>query len=58
MPPADHNDERSVRIQKLHTLRALGINPYPDKFDKKQDISTLCSQGEGGTFRTIEEIIL
>lgn len=34
----DHHDERSVRIQKLHTLRALGINPYPDTFHNKQDI--------------------
>jgi len=34
----DHHDERSVRIQKLHNLRALGINPYPDTFHHKQDI--------------------
>lgn len=47
MPPADHNDERSVRIQKLHTLRGFGINPYPDKFYKKQDINVLCNQGDG-----------
>lgn len=57
MPSCDHNDERSVRIQKLHALRALGINPYPDKFDKKQDISHISEQG-AGVFRTIEEIIL
>jgi|GEM_PF-2812084 len=34
----DNHDERSVRIQKLHTLRTLGINPYPDTFTTKQDI--------------------
>ena len=58
MIPSDNHDERWVRIQKLHTLRALGINPYPDKFDKKQDISDICTQGNNGVFRTIEEIIL
>ncbi len=38
---ADNHDERSVRIQKLHALRDLGINPYPDTFHEKQDISVI-----------------
>lgn len=54
----DHHDERSVRIQKLHTLRALGINPYPDTFHNKQDIVDIRKLWENTTnLRTIEEII-
>lgn len=37
----DTHDERSVRIQKLHALRAIGIKPYPDTFHHKQDIADI-----------------
>ncbi len=55
---SDNHDERSVRIQKLHTLRTLWINPYPDKFHKNHDIAVARSMWEGNTaLRTIDEII-
>jgi len=54
----DNHDERSVRIQKLHSLRALWINPYPDKFLKKFDIADIRAiWAEAKSLRTIEEII-
>jgi lysyl-tRNA synthetase, class II len=54
----DHHDERSVRIQKLHSLRNLGINPYPDKFHKNHNIADVRDVWEKNTsLRTIEEII-
>lgn len=54
----DNHDERSVRIQKLHALRSLGINPYPDKFQKNHDIAVARSVWEKNpSLRTIEEII-
>ena len=30
------------RLRKLKELREIGINPYPDKFDKKQTIRVGC----------------
>ncbi len=55
----DNHDERSVRIQKLHSLRALWVNPYPDKFTKEQDIIDVrWIGGKSPSLRTIEEIIL
>jgi len=54
----DNHDERSVRIQKLHSLRGLWINPYPDKFHKNHDIVDARTVWEKSTtLRTIEEII-
>ncbi|MEI6711285.1 MAG: hypothetical protein WCK88_03530 [bacterium] len=41
MTSSDHHDERTVRIQKIQALHTLGINPYPDKFTKKQDIADI-----------------
>lgn len=55
----DNHDERSVRIQKLHTLRTLGVKPYPDKFHNKQDIADIRKLWEDiSWFRTIDEIII
>ena len=30
---------RGARIEKLKKLKALGINPYPVSFDKKQTVA-------------------
>lgn len=57
MTSSDPHDERSVRLQKLHALRALGVKLYPDRFHKKQDIGIIRKKSEKQTFRTIDEII-
>ena len=38
---SDPRDEHSVRLQKLQTLRTLGVKLYPDRFSGKQDISEI-----------------
>ena len=56
MTSSDPHDERSVRLQKLHALRALGVKLYPDRFSGKQDINSI-RQHAKKNLRTIEEII-
>ena len=41
MTSPDPHDERSVRLQKLNTLRTLGVKLYPDRFPDKQDIGDI-----------------
>ena len=48
--------EYEVRKQKVGQLRALGINPYAPKFDKKQMISELLAK-ESEQFRDIDTIL-
>lgn len=57
MTSPDPHDERSVRLQKLNTLRTLGVNPYPDRFADKQDIVDIRTKAEWKKFREIDEII-
>lgn len=57
MTSSDPRDERSVRLQKLHALRTLGVKLYPDRFSGKQDIVSIRSQSANKEFRTIDEII-
>jgi lysyl-tRNA synthetase, class II len=57
MTSSDPHDERSVRLQKLHALRALGVKLYPDRFSGKQDIGSIRSQSTNKEFRTIDDII-
>lgn len=35
----DESNLKKIRIEKLEKLKALGINPYPASFDKKQAIA-------------------
>lgn len=58
MTSPDPHDERSIRLQKLHALRALGVKLYPDRFSGKQDIADIrASTPEGTAMRTIEAIV-
>ena len=57
MTPSDPHDERTVRLQKLQALRALGVKLYPDRFSGKQDINDIRTKAEGAELRDIDEII-
>lgn len=57
MTSPDPHDERSVRLQKLNTLRTLGVKLYPDRFSDKHDIADIRAWAEGKKFREIDEII-
>jgi lysyl-tRNA synthetase class 2 len=51
MTSPDPHDERSVRLQKLNTLRTLGVKLYPDRFERKMDISDIRSLCEPSSWR-------
>lgn len=54
------NDERSVRIAKLETLKNLGVKLYPDRFSDKQDIVDIRADFDAEKtldLREIDEII-
>jgi lysyl-tRNA synthetase, class II len=48
-------DFRKVRLEKLEKLKALGVNPYPASFDKKQTVEE-CVENEGKTVKTAGKI--
>lgn len=47
MPKPVINDEYQIRLEKLKKLREKGINPYPEKFDSKQDIAEVIKMKAG-----------
>ncbi len=57
MTSFDPHDERSVREWKLHALRTLWVNLYPDRFLEKQDIARIRASAAGQAFREIDVII-
>jgi len=56
-------DEREMRMQRLHTLREEGINPYPNRVQRTRTISELLQhfdewQGPEGSFTVVGRIRL
>jgi len=49
-------NEQDSRINKLNELKLLGINAYPEKFDKKNDISDVLKIFEESNIRSLKEI--
>lgn len=50
------NRLRQIRLEKLEKIRKLGINPYPAKSDKKQDIAK-CLESVGKNIQTAGRIL-
>jgi len=53
----DHQGEREVRIAKVHKMKAMGIIPYAQSFDKKNLISDIIKDYEPKEHRDINDII-
>lgn len=53
--PVNINDEFAIRADKARKLRALGVNPYAAKYDKKQSVAKLLSLKDAGGFRPFPE---
>ncbi|MDD5341495.1 MAG: lysine--tRNA ligase [Patescibacteria group bacterium] len=45
-------DERKIRLEKLQRIMASGVNPYPDKFEKKQSLKEAISAKIGAKIKT------
>src|SRR2546422_10704555 len=56
-------DERDVRLQRLHTLREQGIDPYPHQVERTHTIAEVLEhfnawQGPEGSFTLVGRIRL
>ncbi|PIR77041.1 MAG: lysine--tRNA ligase, partial [Candidatus Magasanikbacteria bacterium CG10_big_fil_rev_8_21_14_0_10_38_6] len=56
-PQLNINDEREVRLQKLHDLEAAGINPYPNTVQRKHTIQEATAQPSGNTVQVVGRIM-
>ncbi len=54
----DHQDERDVRIAKAKKMKAMGVIPYAQSFDKKNLISDIIKDYETKEHRDINDIIV
>ena len=53
----DHQGERDVRIGKVHKMKAMGIIPFAQSFDKKNLIEDIIKDYETKEHRDINDII-
>lgn len=54
--PLQVTDEFSERKRKLEELRALGIQPYPERFERSHSVSDVRAHAEKSELRSLEEI--
>src|SRR3989338_8400157 len=47
MTESNSLDEREVRLKNLEKIKEAGINPYPEKFDKKNSLAETKALKEG-----------
>ncbi|HRI35936.1 MAG TPA: OB-fold nucleic acid binding domain-containing protein [bacterium] len=52
----DINNERSVRLDKLARIRALGVHPYPELFKKTHSIADAAVSAETMELRDLEAV--
>ena len=50
-----YSDESLMRLEKINRMRALGIIPYANKYDKKDSNASLLAKKDE-TFRSVEEV--
>lgn len=53
---SNYSQESLDRLHKLEMLKEKGINPYPGKFSKEQDIKEIIDQSEKLTIRETNEV--
>jgi lysyl-tRNA synthetase class II len=49
--------ERDVRIQKIEKMKALGVVPFAQHFDKQESIEKIVTEYSNKEMREIEAII-
>jgi lysyl-tRNA synthetase, class II len=50
-------DEYQVRLEKLSSIKEQNINPYPEKFDKQNNLSEIKNSKEGTQMKTAGRIM-
>ena len=57
MPQKPYEDEATIRLKKLENIKKAGVNPYPEKFDKKQSLAEAKAAKEGTGVKTAGRIM-
>ncbi len=50
-------DEKIMRLKRLESIKNSGINPYPEKFDKKKSLAEAKASKEGTVVKTAGRIM-
>ncbi|HOZ36311.1 MAG TPA: lysine--tRNA ligase [bacterium] len=50
-------DEQQMRQEKLAKIKGMGINPYPAKFEKKNNVMEIKTEADGGKLKTAGRIM-
>jgi len=54
---ANSLDEKIMRLKRLEAIKSDGVNPYPEKFDKKQALADIREMKEGTKVQTAGRIL-
>jgi lysyl-tRNA synthetase, class II len=52
----DINNERSVRLDKLARIRALGVHPYPESYEKSHTVADAVASLDTAALRHLDDI--
>lgn len=50
-------DEQQARLEKLERIKAAGVNPFPNKFDKQESLAEAKAAKEGAKVKTAGRIM-
>lgn len=56
-PVSNPLDERTMRLERLQNIKKSGVNPYPEKFAKKQSLAEAKTLKEGSKVQTAGRIL-
>jgi len=56
-PVSNPLDERTMRLERLQNIKKSGVNPYPEKFAKKQSLAEARDLKEGNKVQTAGRIL-
>jgi lysyl-tRNA synthetase class 2 len=56
-PISNPLDERTMRLERLQNIKKSGVNPYPEKFAKKQSLAEAKGLKEGSQVQTAGRIL-
>ena len=57
MAKANYQDEYQIRLEKLKKIRAARINPYPERFEKKHNVSEILGFKLGAKVQTAGRLL-
>ncbi|PIR94020.1 lysine--tRNA ligase [Candidatus Falkowbacteria bacterium CG10_big_fil_rev_8_21_14_0_10_39_11] len=55
---AEQHNEEKIRMEKLNRLKEVGLQPYPEKFDKQYDLNDCLELKEGTKLSTAGRLVM